>query len=413
MVFGSLPGSTRARPSTIPRPTTSTPSAPQAHPLQIHTKINPDASTVPHPHVLSACPHPLDKALVALSRQIHDFEHASDGTPRSLREVAERLERVAWAGEGGFVPGKVSPVLRRALRWREWWDDSRWSQEEEEDVGEDDGHGYDYLENIALWGYPRGWVSATDPRERMRARIMHERDPADKDDDEEEEVMKIWGEDGEEEISLSAAGRSETANSVAGDETDADPTEEGSEDGEINEVADGSPTPPLLKRWARYPGTHFAWERLTVYDGTLLSQRGQHRPQPQASLHPPPPEPAGLPPPSPPPPPPSLPPPIPPPPPLPPTTPQLSAPGSHPHQYWSGYVYPYPYAAGYMYGHPPQQPMGHNGNASSAANEYARPLPPLATETSRTEGLPVHQSPVASSAHDVNAEEEEEMDLSD
>ncbi|KAF7363981.1 Terpenoid synthase [Mycena sanguinolenta] len=247
-------------------------SAPPADPYENKTRcFNCSEST----HVLSACPHPVNKALVALSRQIYDFEHANDGTPRSLREVAERLERVGWAGEGGFVPGKVSPALRRALRWRDWWDDSRWSQEEEEeDVGEDDGQGYDYLENIALWGYPRGWVSATDPRERMRARIMHERDPDDEDEEEEEEIMKIWG-----------RGRQR------GNITRWNATEDGSEDGE---VADGN---PVLKRWAHYPGTHFAWERLTVYDGTLLSQRSQHAAmRPPPSLQPPP-EPAGPPPP--------------------------------------------------------------------------------------------------------------------
>ncbi|KAF7337877.1 Terpenoid synthase [Mycena venus] len=151
-------------------------------------------------HVLSACPHPLNKPLIALSRQIYDFEHAlDDGTPRSLREVAERLERAAWAGAGGFVPGKVSPALRRALRWRDWWEDDYPGVDARDDevIGEDDGQGYDYLANIALWGYPPGWTATTDPRERMRARIMHERDPVDGEDEEEEDVMKIWGEDGE------------------------------------------------------------------------------------------------------------------------------------------------------------------------------------------------------------------------
>ncbi|KAJ6501961.1 hypothetical protein C8R45DRAFT_1190006, partial [Mycena sanguinolenta] len=374
------------------------PSAPPADPYENKTRcFNCSEST----HVLSACPHPVNKALVALSRQIYDFEHASDGTPRSLREVAERLERVAWAGDGGFVPGKVSPALRLALRWRDWWDGSRWSQDEEEDVGEDDGQGYDYLENIALWGYPRGWVSATDPRERMRARIMHERDPVDE-DEEEEEVMKIWGEDGEEEISLSGAGRREAVNSVAGDETDTDTTEDVSEDGE---VADGK---SVLKRWAHYPGTHFAWERLTVYDGMPLSQRGQHLPQPP--LLQPPPEPAGPPPPPPPPPPSLPPPPIPPQPSLSPSTPPSYVPGPHPYQYWPGYGYPYPSATGFM---PPQQPMGHSPTAPLlAVYGYVRPPQPMAAQTSRT-FTDALSRPTTSLIQQVNGEDEEEMDLSD
>ncbi|KAF8205557.1 hypothetical protein K438DRAFT_1963992 [Mycena galopus ATCC 62051] len=380
------------------------PSAPPADPYENKPRCFNCSETT---HVLSACPYPLDKALIALSRQIYDFEHADDGTPRSLREVAERLERAAWAGAGGFVPGKVSPALRRALRWRDWWDDSRWSsQEQEPDVGEDDGQGYDYLENIGLWGYPRGWVSATDPRERMRARIMHERDPVDEDGEEEaEDTMKIWGEDGEEEIVLSRAGRREQS-SVAGHETDTE-NGSGSEDGELDEDAARPTGDPALKRWAHYPGTHFAWERLTVYDGTLLSQRGQYAPRPPPSLPPPrPPEPDG-PPPSqpPPPPPPSLPPPpIPAPPSLPPTpTPHFSAPGPHPYQYWPsyGYGYPHPSASGYMYG-PTQQ---HRSTPPPAKTAHG---------PSRADGHHLPLQRPASSAHEVNGEEEgEEMDLSD
>ncbi|KAJ7633082.1 hypothetical protein FB45DRAFT_745969 [Roridomyces roridus] len=202
-------------------------------------------------HVLSACPNPVDKALVALSRQIYDFEHASqDGTPRSLREVAERIERAGWAGSGGFVPGEVSADLRHALR------------------GD-----YEWLENMAIWGYPPGWVSAVDPRVRMQARIMRERDPAADEEEEEEEVMKIWGEDGEEEVLISGQWAGEKR------DTEAETQNEGE-----------------LKRWARYPSTHFAWDRLTVYNGVLLSQRQRLRPPPMQ-----PPEPTGPPPPQPPP----------------------------------------------------------------------------------------------------------------
>ncbi|KAJ7355894.1 hypothetical protein DFH08DRAFT_1053542 [Mycena albidolilacea] len=366
-------------------------------------------------HILSACPHPLDKPLIALSRQIYEFERADDGAPRSLREVAERLARADWAGAsgGGFVPGKVSPALRRALRWRDWWDDSRWSGEEvevEQDAGEDDGQGYDYLGNIALWGYPHGWVAGVDPRERMRARIMHERDPVDS-EEEEEEVMKIWGEEGEEEILLSEAGRHEER-PKAGEETDADDTTDGSEEEELHEP-NGNPAPPVLTRWAHYPDTHFAWDRLTVYDGTLLSQRGRYTPQqPPPTLPPRPPEPAG----PPPPPPPLPPPPIPAPPPGLPPRPQSSVPVAHPHphQYWPGYGgygygygYPHPSTSGYTYGLPAQQPMAQSHNHAPS---------PQPIVSSRAHPLPQRPQVAHSSSHGVNGEEEEaeeEMDLSD
>ncbi|KAJ6622890.1 hypothetical protein B0H10DRAFT_1944216 [Mycena sp. CBHHK59/15] len=320
-------------------------------------------------HVLSACPHPLDKPLVALSRQIYDFEHAADGAPRSLREVADRLERAAWAGPGGFVPGRVSPALRRALRGQ---DPGALDAELEDGEEEEDGAGYEWLANIANWGYPPGWVSAVDPRERMRARIMHERDP-EEEGEEEEEMMTIWGEDAEEVIVLSGVGRpkEEADDTQTDDESD---TEVEAEEGEVaenqrdafpssaaNASSAATPAPPAFNRWARYPGTHFAWDKLTVYNGTLLSQRGAYTPASlprrpglplPASLPPRPPQPQGAPPPPPPrhpppPPPPQHAPPLPPQPPPPPLPSQPAPPTTNGH-----YAYPYSYAYGYAYGYP-------------------------------------------------------------
>ncbi|KAJ7073900.1 hypothetical protein C8F01DRAFT_1224698 [Mycena amicta] len=237
-------------------------------------------------HVLSACPYPLDKAVVALSRQMHEFkrqqEDGNDTTPRSLRELAERLERVSWTST--FVPGRVGPELRKALRW------GQWGRQEEGDDHDDDGNGYEWLSNMAFWGYPPGWVSATDPRERMRARIMREQDPSSDDaehEDEGDDMMKIWGESGEEDVVLSMPDGVQREKSAT--------------------VSDGQPTgTPLVRHWARYPRAYFAWECLTVYNGVLLSQR-------DANLPPTPPPPPQFAPPPLPPPPPSL-----PPPPLPP-----------------------------------------------------------------------------------------------
>ncbi|KAJ6490737.1 hypothetical protein C8R47DRAFT_977082 [Mycena vitilis] len=411
-------------------------------------------------HVLSACPLPLDKSLVALSRQIHDFERdrVGDGTPRSLREVAERLERAEWAGAGGFVPGKVSPALRCAVRWRDWFDDRpEVAAEAEVDVGPDDGQGYDWLENMSLWGYPPGWVAASDPRERMRARIIHERDPMDENGEkEEEDVMKIWGENGEEEIELSGAlrnnqgtlGSEGTETETHTDDTDIN-TDETTEDCIGNDeptkafpAPNNNSTTPELKRWAHYPGTHFAWERLTVYDGSLLSQRRQ-KPMPPR-------EPAG-PPPPPPPPPPSLPPPLPPAPPpsLPPPPPCFVPHNAPPYQYWPGYGYPghplgympgHPsryipgHPSGYMYGFPPQ-PMGQNHAPPPAMNASALASNPAthASAFSKLHGLPQRPTTPAYDATTANAfsqphglpqrptiqsnitvpEDDEEMDFSD
>ncbi|KAJ7143119.1 hypothetical protein C8R43DRAFT_1130905 [Mycena crocata] len=412
-------------------------------------------------HILSACPHPPNRPLVALSRQIFDFERAGDGTPRSLREVAERIERASWAGAagGGFVPGKVSPALRRAVQWREWHGEEHAEvyakKAEEEEEREEDGRGCDWLENMALWGYPPGWVSAVDPRERMRARILNERDPMDDYVEEEDDAMKIWGEAGEEEVLLSDTARRE-GSTQPGEETD---SESGTEDGDTadeDEDADSDdtvgppsraasarprqaavPAGPEVKRWARYPSTHFAWDRLTVYDGTLLSQRGRDLPpRPRPLLLPAmrPPEPAGAPPPLPdfprPPPPPSLPPPPPPPPHSHPPPPPPSHPPPPPpqaHQYWTAY--------GYMHGYaqtptplPPRPPFDAVGGQIASGDKhehpsgkkhedayYVPPRPPMRPVTPGNGHFPPEnvKSKPASARSKVQDDEEEEMDLSD
>ncbi|KAJ7481101.1 hypothetical protein B0H11DRAFT_1724675 [Mycena galericulata] len=365
-------------------------------------------------HVLSACPHPLDKPLVALSRQIHEFERAGDGTPRSLREVAERLERAAWAGAGGFVPGKVSPALRRALRWRDGQREIEPAVQEmaEKEDEEGDGSGYEWLANMMHWGYPPGWVSVVDPRERMLARILRERDPVDE-GSEEEDVMKIWGEDGEEEVVLSGTGTARQSPEQIGEDIDSETNDES--DGEATDdnpktAVDGEHTPsataasatpmaPQPKRWARYPDTHFLWSRLTVYNGTLLSQRLNGLPPPPPSLppRPPPPEPAGPPPPLPPPP--SL------------SPPPLSLP-LPPAPHWHGFGYPawygYPYAPGPASGPPRAHPM-------SAMSAQVPPRQhsdtPAARDTARDFQRDFQLLPPMRS--EVEEEEEAEMDLSD
>ncbi|CAK5265130.1 unnamed protein product [Mycena citricolor] len=265
------------------------------HPLGSPDRLPPDpyASSNTQPrcfncgdqtHVLSACPHRRDAALVALSRQIYDFEHARGGAARSLKEFAERLRKADWvAGPHAFVPGRVSFELRRALRWRAD------GEEEEEQVGgddvlddsdprcecDDDGRDHPWLSNMALWGYPPGWVAVQDPREEMLARIMHENNQDD-DSSDGEGVMKIWGENGEEEILLTP-----------------DPARSSMD---AESVAPTSDKMVTMKRWAQYPDLHFVWDRLTVYNGLLLSEHGL-RPPP---LRGPPPEPTERPPPPPP-----------------------------------------------------------------------------------------------------------------
>ncbi|KAL1760904.1 hypothetical protein FB107DRAFT_286534 [Schizophyllum commune] len=99
-------------------------------------------------HILAACPDPISRPLVALSRQMHDFYRGSAsalGSGGRLWVVEEwRGQRLRWLEE--FQPGEVrGEGLHEAL-------------------GTDGQR--PWLENMMIWGYPPGWYSAEDPRER-------------------------------------------------------------------------------------------------------------------------------------------------------------------------------------------------------------------------------------------------------
>ncbi|KAG6849542.1 hypothetical protein H0H93_007630, partial [Arthromyces matolae] len=105
-------------------------------------------------HLLNACSQPINRQLVTLSRDLHTFLKAERGTfdYQRIHEVEEwRQQRLEFLDL--FVPGEVrSAELRDAL-------------------GGQDG---DWLGNMALWGYPKGWVGAEDPRERVKEIIWNE-----------------------------------------------------------------------------------------------------------------------------------------------------------------------------------------------------------------------------------------------
>ncbi|KAK0463568.1 uncharacterized protein EV420DRAFT_1096781 [Desarmillaria tabescens] len=105
-------------------------------------------------HSVSSCPEPRDRNLISLSRQLFELLQEPTG-PADFRRLhqteAWRQQRLDWLGL--FKPGEVrGQLLREAIV---------------------PGEG-DWLENIAIWGYPRGWVGVTDPQALVRQRIMDE-----------------------------------------------------------------------------------------------------------------------------------------------------------------------------------------------------------------------------------------------
>nr|VWP02100.1 DEP domain-containing protein [Ganoderma boninense] len=205
-------------------------------------------------HIVGECTEPLDRRLVALSRQYFEFFRKDPGLPRlRVHEVEEwRRQRLEWLD--AFDPGQIrGSLLRDALGLREG----------------DAGEGVEWLPNIANWGYPPGWVGPRDPREQVWQRIADASPPED-DDADDEELLYIFAEGDPEVCELSghavvdSDSRSETL-SVADEE-------------HCLRVSFAEPP----SRWATYPDTYFLWSRLPVCTGWVLPAIGADEPPPSA-----------------------------------------------------------------------------------------------------------------------------------
>ncbi|KAL1732117.1 hypothetical protein EV714DRAFT_207599 [Schizophyllum commune] len=230
-------------------------------------------------HILAACPDPISRPLVALSRQMHDFYRGSasaSGSGGRLWVVEEwRGQRLRWLEE--FQPGKVrGEGLREAL-------------------GTDGQR--PWLENMMIWGYPPGWCGVEDPRERVRAIIEGCTEPEEYHPD---ESFAVYHDEGVEDVSFTSL-----------------PPEEDSEPAQHAEPDVLTPQEPQMpRRWAKYPPDLFSSDHLSVYNGFTLPLFDK-MPPPSFSWDAPPQPPSGFPPPlppgPPPPPPAGSPPPLPPP----------------------------------------------------------------------------------------------------
>ncbi|KAJ3852888.1 hypothetical protein EV368DRAFT_82077 [Lentinula lateritia] len=252
-------------------------------------------SVIPHcfncgssSHMVNTCPEQVDRALVSLSRQMNEFYRDLFSLDRIGGEFSARIYsveewksvRLDWIHS--FNPGEIKGHdLRQALGIMPAEDDSQ-AQDE-------------WLQNMAVWGYPPGWVSRWDPKELMKERVLSQciGNPQ-----ESEQSFHIFGEEGNSETVL---GQLKDSSKL------------------LNSSLDQTP-----KRWAFYPLLRFSPSLLPVYNGVALPTV-ESKPQvsyyvPFSAVLPAPPPPLGLPPPLPPPPP------IEPPPPLPPSLPHATPP---------------------------------------------------------------------------------------
>ncbi|KAI0705924.1 hypothetical protein BC835DRAFT_356243 [Cytidiella melzeri] len=192
-------------------------------------------------HAVSACTDPINHQLVSLSRQLYNFfkgDHATDFL--RIHELGEwKRERVQWLER--FEPGDIrGPLLREALGLE----------------GTDNGQYVEWLANIALWGYPRGWVGHSDPRHRVWEIIDQRTGDADLNVEDESPLLFIHGEqeDPEEVLLPSCVPR---ASSTLYPNPDADETS-------------------VPRRWAQYPETYFSSSLLPIYNGFTLPPVGSH-----------------------------------------------------------------------------------------------------------------------------------------
>jgi zinc finger CCHC domain-containing protein 8 len=188
-------------------------------------------------HFLSSCPKPRDTPLINLSRQIAAFfrdDEVNQVTQRIHVVEGWRQQRLKWMA--CFDPGEIKgPLLREALG-----------------IGRGDvGNDVPWLKTMLFWGYPKGWTGGTDPKEKMRGRILGEVDDslhaAQKGS---ESSMVIYSGDGpDEKIDLNVLSLQNK------------PTTE-------KPVSDDAAA--KWYRWASYPDSYFLYTHLPIYSGQTL-----------------------------------------------------------------------------------------------------------------------------------------------
>ncbi|PCH37678.1 hypothetical protein WOLCODRAFT_95626 [Wolfiporia cocos MD-104 SS10] len=230
-------------------------------------------------HMISSCPEPRNHALITLSRQLFNFfkgDNASNGNQRVHEVERWRQQRLEWLET--FEPGQIrGSLLRDALDLKDG----------------DAGENVEWLRNMCIWGYPKGWYASVDPRER----IWNVLSGGDDGDDSSEYAIDdfmfdIVGEDSVERLVLPSKVKPharDTESNASDSDSESDP--------ELSSASSRSSTPssraqPAPQRWAAYPLTYFLWSRLPIYNGLSLPSPQSIRNAPRQSSvyeYPPPP----------------------------------------------------------------------------------------------------------------------------
>lgn len=197
-------------------------------------------------HKVTECRFRLNRELIALSRQYYQFHSGTLGLGNWQRihaVEAWRQLRLDWLEE--FEPGKIKgDLLREALE----------SSNEE------------WLRNISVWGYPPGWMSKADPRERVRKRIWNEVH-GDVDEELDDMDFEIHGdEDYVEKVAFRDAFQiTSYIQKIESEELSEDESSVSDSSGSTTASQEefNIPSPPI--RWAHYPPSYFSSQHLVPY----------------------------------------------------------------------------------------------------------------------------------------------------
>ncbi|KAE8537761.1 hypothetical protein D1P53_005817 [Cryptococcus gattii VGV] len=280
-----------------------------------HDDDNSEPPNEPAGHSLAQCPYPRDQLQINHSREL--FFYARDNLPPpwterylhdylNMRVTVQEKERRLELLET-FRPGAVGKELDQAARMMvddsdsdEMLSDEVQTTPQKWDKGE-----YEWIRNIARWGYPPGWTSALNPIEILKDRIssLETYDTAYRFTPEPGEELVIFGDD-DEDAELGMRGV------TLGSADEGEEIKEEEDDGSEMSIVSDSPSPPLSlssapsprplspsdppppsspppdlppppppppsdlppppppNRWADYHTDMFASSRLVVYDET-------------------------------------------------------------------------------------------------------------------------------------------------
>jgi zinc finger CCHC domain-containing protein 8 len=201
-------------------------------------------------HIVSSCPAPYNTELIALSRQMYNFFKPSRSTEQMTLSAAAEFKHQRRQWIDSFEPGHVQGfLLREALGLHD----------------DDVCSNLPWLKNMADWGYPSGWFSEEDPRERVLQRIdslfVESTDTG-----EGNHFLAIFGDDAVEILDISSPPVPKPFRREDTEKVQEDPRE-----CPVIQLDHAQQVEPgRSRRWATYPSSYFSSDLLPVYNGTRL-----------------------------------------------------------------------------------------------------------------------------------------------